>query len=52
MSKLFIPYDMHNDIPCVKHNLFEKACYQKSEHVFKVGKFSALDLLDVQSMDK
>jgi hypothetical protein len=27
MSKLFISYVRHNDIPCVRHNLFEKACH-------------------------
>jgi hypothetical protein len=24
MSKFFIPYVRHNDIPCVRHNLLEK----------------------------
>jgi hypothetical protein len=56
MSKFFIPYVRHNDIPCVRHNLLEKACHQKSEkpdlHVLKIGKFSALDFYDVQLASK
>jgi hypothetical protein len=52
MLKLFFSFVRHNDIPCVKHNIFEKAYHQNSEKpdlydVLKIGKFSALDFYDI-----